>query len=120
MGAFGEMLIRNFGGDLDAYRGDKPKQKEMKKEELIGKEVYGFKFPDGHAGLSYPEAMNNFVGKVGIVWDTDERSVKVIFPKSRHRERNYWYYPKSMVIVNLVTEASEKKELSKPEIFKIL
>ena len=92
----------------------------MKKEELVGKEVYGFKFPGGHAGLSYPEAMNHFVGKVGIVWDTDERSVKIIFPKSRHSERNCWWYPKSMVIANLVTEPSEEKETGAPEIFKIL
>ena len=27
MGAFGEMLIRNFGGDIDVYRGNKPMKK---------------------------------------------------------------------------------------------
>ena len=92
----------------------------MKKEELIGKEVYGFKFPDGHAGLSYPEVKNHFVGEVGIVQDTDRSSAKIIFPKSRHTKRNCWWYPKSMVIANLVTELSEEKETGAPEIFKIL
>tara|TARA_R110000772_G_scaffold17946_3_gene49998 strand:+ start:145659 stop:146489 length:831 start_codon:yes stop_codon:yes gene_type:complete len=34
MGAFGEMLIRNMGGDLDTYRGDKPIKTEVKMKEI--------------------------------------------------------------------------------------
>lgn len=39
MGAFGEMMIRNMGGDLDAYRGNKkqvtPIKKVKKKTNMV-------------------------------------------------------------------------------------
>lgn len=92
----------------------------MKKEELIGKKVYGFKFPDGYAELSYLEAMNHFIGKIGVINSVDRTSVKVVFPMSDHSSRNDWWYPKSLVIANLLTEPFEKKEHRAREIFKIL
>jgi len=74
MGAFGEMMIRNMGGDLDAYRGNKkqvtPIKKVKKKTNMIA------------IGATFKSKW--FVGDVEV---TDMNEEKNEVTKERRNER---------------------------------
>lgn len=95
----------------------------MKKEELIGKEVTGFKFLEGTSGLSYiTKYMDAFIGVRGKIVRVDKSNgmtgaqAQVMFPLTGGH-RSDWWYPVSM-IKNYLIENSENS--NSPEIFQIL
>jgi hypothetical protein len=66
---------------------------------LIGKKVKGFKFEDGkYNGLSFPNEMNHYIGKVGIIDEYNETNnrYKVEF------EDDYLFYPAELIEQHLV------------------
>lgn len=90
----------------------------MKEKELIGKEVYGFKFPDGKDGIHWITNgdMDKLIGQIGVIkkYSQNGKSVWVKFPNStRNAKSYYWWYPVSMISEHLVKN-------QETEIFKIL
>lgn len=86
----------------------------MRTEELIGKEIIGFKFPSGvyecYTGsdkLVYNPGMDKSVGVVGEIAYTHKLLVRIAFPNG-----DSWNYPMELVIEQLGTRSTE--------IFKIL
>ena len=74
----------------------------MKKEELIGKKVRGFRFERGwYNGLQFADEMNNYyIGKVGTIveYNKTNNRYKVEF------EVGYWLYPAELIEQHLVEE----------------
>ena len=90
----------------------------MKKKELVGKEVYGFKFPSGTDGIFWnPNGdMEKLIGQIGTIkrYSLDDKSVWVAFPKSiQNINSHIWWYPVSMISEHLL-------ENQETEIFKII
>jgi hypothetical protein len=75
----------------------------MKKEELIGKKVRGFRFERGwYNGLQFANEMNSYIGKVGIIGEYYETN-------NRYRvdfDDTYWFYPADLIEQHLVVEES--------------
>ena len=86
----------------------------MKKEDLVGKEVYGFKFPDGKDNVCWNSCeMDRFIDMKGTITKVYGDRVYVKFTNYSGKARNVWCYPISMVGENLVKHKTQ-------EIFKIL
>jgi hypothetical protein len=67
-------------------------------KELIGKKIKGFKF-DKIDILPYNKnAMDNYIGKVGVITKVHDKDVKVEF------ENDYWFYPLPEALNHIVEE----------------
>ena len=66
-------------------------------EDLLGKEIRGFKF---NGGPGYVPAMNNYIDIVGTIKYVSSDSVSVKFPN-----HDTWSYPLSEIHDHLVEEA---------------
>lgn len=86
----------------------------MKKEDLIGKKVKGFKFKTStHKKLPYnPLRMNTFIGQIGeiISYHEDNDSFKVFFKNKNEK----WNYPASLIEEHLVEENKKETNNKKP------
>ena len=75
----------------------------------IGDKIKGFKFK-GNRHFGYNLAMNDFIGRVGVITDIETDSVIISFYKNDDLIRNnleeYWYYPIKEAYNHLVDESS--------------
>lgn len=78
----------------------------MKKNELIGKKVYGFKFLTSGTQPTYYPDMDKYIGKVGIIESVDRNSVVLNFDNE-----DYWWYPLSHDKEHLVPEFNDNYEI---------
>ena len=67
-------------------------------KELIGKKIKGFKFEDGTNGINYVVAMDNYIGKIGVIIDVDNTCVEVKF------DNVSWIYPLPEALNHIVEE----------------
>jgi hypothetical protein len=71
-------------------------------KELIGKKIKGFKF-DKIDILPYNKnAMDNYIGKVGVITKVHDKDVKVEF------ENDYWFYPLPEALNHIVEEHPQR------------
>jgi hypothetical protein len=73
-------------------------------EDLLGKEIRGFKFSDGPG---YVPAMNKYIGVIGTIRYVSSDSVSVKFPN-----HDTWSYPLSEIHEHLVEEKTIEELLN--------
>ena len=93
----------------------------MKKKDLVGRKMYGFKFqhdtyPAGDSTdnlkLMYPPSMDEVIGEIGEIVHTRVYNVRVQF-RTRDGEIVRWSYPISLIGEHLIKTKTQ-------EIFKII
>jgi predicted RNase H-like HicB family nuclease len=78
----------------------------MKKEELIGKKVRGFRFEKNKYRLHYAESMDNYIGKIGVIeeYDAEFNSYRVKFEDGMS-----YHYPAERIEHHLIVEEENEK-----------
>ena len=78
----------------------------MINKDLIGKEIYGFRFEESNE-LHYSANMNKFINEVGVIKDYDYNldAYEIIF----NNDKGTWWYPANMVEEHLVKEISNEE-----------
>jgi hypothetical protein len=74
-------------------------------KNYVGRKCKGFGFEGGTDNTPWTEYMENFIGKVGLIYDQDDYSVRIKF------ENDYWYYPISLIEEHLIPETPEIPQL---------
>lgn len=74
-------------------------------EELVGKEMYGFKFEEGKGKPSFSRSMKKFIGLKSKIVHTTDSLVEVVFPNDKYRL--HWQYPLPEALDHLVEKEEE-------------
>jgi len=74
-------------------------------EDLIGKQVKGFKFIGNPDSVNYNMSMNKYIGVIGKIKSVRNDSVTVMF----HNHDN-WSYPYPEILDHLVEEEPEEEQ----------
>ena len=75
-------------------------------KNYIGRKCKGFRFEDGVDDIKWVELMEKYIGKVGLIYDQYDNSVKIGF------ENGWWNYPISLIEPHLIPETPEIPQLS--------
>jgi hypothetical protein len=74
-------------------------------KNYIGRKCKGFRFEDETDDTPWGELMEKFIGKVGLIYDQYDNSVRINF------ENDYCYYPISLIEPYLIPESPEIPQL---------
>jgi hypothetical protein len=74
-------------------------------EDLLGKEIRGFRFIGNPHSVNYNMSMNKYIGVIGKIKSVRNDSVTVIFPN-----HDTWSYPHKEALHNLVKEELEEEQ----------
>ena len=78
----------------------------MKKKDLVGRKMYGFKFK-ANPFVMYAPRMDEFIGEIGEIVHTRNYSVRVQF-RTRDGELLQWSYPISLVGEHLIKPKTQE------------
>lgn len=77
----------------------------MKPTDLIGKQIYGFKFPNNYFnGLSYISSMDEYINKIGTIVFYEKHSGHY---RVKFENGVYWWYPGELLQEYLVNDEKE-------------
>ena len=74
-------------------------------KNYVGRKCKGFRFEDRIDGVPWVQPMENFIGKLGLIDEQEDDSVRIGF------ENYWWYYPISLIEPHLIPETSEIPQL---------
>ena len=74
-------------------------------EDLLGKEVKGFKFIGNPHSVPYNMSMNKYIGVIGKIRYVSDNAVTVRFPN-----HDTWSYPYKEALDHLVEEELEEEQ----------
>jgi hypothetical protein len=74
-------------------------------KNYIGRKCKGFRFEDETDDTPWGELMEKFIGKVGLIYDQYDNSVRINF------ENDYCYYPIYLIEPYLIPESPEIPQL---------
>jgi hypothetical protein len=73
-------------------------------KNYVGRKCKGFRFEDGTDDTPWGEFMEKFIGKVGLIVDQDDDSIRIEF------ENRWLYYPVSLIEPHLIPEIPQLGE----------
>jgi hypothetical protein len=74
-------------------------------KNYVGRKCKGFRFEDETDDTPWGELMEKFIGKVGLIYDQYDNSVRINF------ENDYCYYPISLIEPHLIPETPDIPQL---------
>jgi hypothetical protein len=74
-------------------------------KNYIGRKCKGFRFEDRIDGVPWVQPMENFIGKLGLIDEQEDDSVRIEF------ENHWWWYPISLIEPHLISETPEIPQL---------
>jgi hypothetical protein len=74
-------------------------------KNYVGRKCKGFMFESGTDDTPWTQSMEKHIGKVGLIVDQEDDSVRIQF------ENDYWYYPISLIEPHLIPETPEIPQL---------
>jgi hypothetical protein len=74
-------------------------------KNYVGRKCKGFRFENGIDGVPWVQPMENFIGKLGLIDEQEDDSVRIEF------ENRWWYYPISLIEKHLIPETPEIPQL---------
>ena len=74
-------------------------------KNYIGRKCKGFRFEDETDDTPWVQSMEKHIGKVGLIADQEDNSVRIEF------ENDWWYYPISLIEPHLIPETPEIPQL---------
>jgi hypothetical protein len=74
-------------------------------KNYIGRKCKGFRFEDETDDIRWSGLMEDFIGKVGLIYDQYDNSVRINF------ENDSWSYPISLIEPHLIPETPEIPQL---------
>jgi hypothetical protein len=75
-------------------------------KNYVGRKCKGFRFEDGTDDIRWSGLMEDFIGKLGLIYDQYDNSVRINF------ENDSWSYPISLIEPHLIPETPEIPQLS--------
>jgi len=74
-------------------------------KNYVGRKCKGFMFESGTDDTPWTQSMEKHIGKVGLIVDQEDDSVRIEF------ENDWWYYPISLIEPHLIPESPEIPQL---------
>jgi hypothetical protein len=74
-------------------------------KNYVGRKCKGFRFEDETDDTPWVQSMEKHIGKVGLIADQEDDSVRIEF------ENDWWYYPISLIEPHLIPETPEIPQL---------
>jgi hypothetical protein len=74
-------------------------------KNYIGRKCKGFRFEDETDKVPWVQSMENFIGKMGLISNQRDDSVRIEF------EKGWWNYPISLIEEHLIPESPEIPQL---------
>jgi hypothetical protein len=74
-------------------------------KNYIGRKCKGFRFEDETDKVPWVQSMENFIGKMGLISNQRDDSVRIEF------EKDWWNYPISLIEPHLIPESPEIPQL---------
>jgi hypothetical protein len=74
-------------------------------KNYVGRKCKGFRFEDETDGVPWVQSMEKFIGKMGLISNQRDDSVRIEF------EKDWWNYPISLIEPHLIPETPEIPQL---------
>ena len=76
-------------------------------KSYFGKKIIGFSFKSETENVHYTNAMNELIGRVGVITDQETNAVLVDFGENLEYQYRYFYYPISLIEEYLIDEEKD-------------